>query len=135
VGESGAGKTAAMWYLIYGLKKKGYVFEELPGSDVAGYLNDHGSSFSNNEIVGKLKKVGLLCINDFGKGHLNSVVAPVLFEIIDERIEYRRPMVITTRYTTDLLIERIRSESTIGEDLARRIRDYFEPIIFKVPKG
>lgn len=67
-----------------------------------------------------------LVLDDFGKEKLTERLACDLFAIIDERTADRRPTVITTNLTGDLLEAKFSSvEPTLAEAMVARIREFF----------
>ena len=67
-----------------------------------------------------------LVLDDFGKEKLTERLACDLFAIIDERTADRRPTVITTNLTGDLLEAKFSNvEPTLAEAMVARIREFF----------
>lgn len=67
-----------------------------------------------------------LVLDDFGKEKLTERLACDLFAIIDERTADRRPTIITTNLTGDLLEAKFSSvEPTLAEAMVARIREFF----------
>lgn len=67
-----------------------------------------------------------LVLDDFGKEKLTERLAVDLFAIIDERTADRRPTILTTNLTGDLLEAKFSSvEPTLAEAMVARIREFF----------
>ena len=67
-----------------------------------------------------------LVLDDFGKEKLTERLACDMFAIIDERTADRRPTVITTNLTGDLLEAKFSNvEPTLAEAMVARIREFF----------
>lgn len=72
----------------------------------------------------------VLFIDDLGKETQSDKWESALVEVLDARGAARRPVVVTTNYVGDKLVERYRDRST-GEAVVRRLREFCQPIAFQ----
>ena len=77
-----------------------------------------------------LISVPVLFIDDLGKETQSDRWESALVEVLDARGAARRPVVVTTNYVGDKLVERYRDRST-GEAVVRRLREFCQPIGFQ----
>lgn len=78
------------------------------------------------ETVERLIGCPFLVLDDFGKEKLTERLAVDLFAIIDERTADRRPTVITTNLTGDLLEAKMAAiEPSMAEAMVARLREFF----------
>lgn len=81
------------------------------------------------EALDRLISVPFLVIDDFGKERLTERLAVDLFALIDERTADRRPTVITTNLTGDLLEQKFTAiEPNLAIALVARIREFFRKV-------
>lgn len=112
--ETGNGKTT--WALRLGAR---FLAEMAIGSGaktrvkyttVPKLFSRLGSSISVKDeglkdYLKELREVDLLILDDFGAGSLNKQTYNVLYEIIDERVSFKRSIIYTTNYNEDELQE------------------------------
>jgi DNA replication protein DnaC len=78
------------------------------------------------ETVERLIGCPFLVLDDFGKEKLTERLAVDLFAIIDERTADRRPTIITTNLTGDLLEARFATvDPSMAEPMVARLREFF----------
>jgi len=83
----------------------------------------------HSDALDKLVSVPFLIIDDFGKERLTERLAVDLFAIIDERTADRRPTIITTNLTGDLLESKFAAiEPNLAAALVARIREFFRRV-------
>lgn len=80
--------------------------------------------------IRSLISVPVLFIDDLGKETQSDKWESALVEILDARGAARRPIVVTTNYVGDKLVDRYRDRST-GEAVVRRLREFCQPIAFQ----
>ena len=78
------------------------------------------------EVLDTIIAAPFLVLDDFGKEKLTERLAVDLFAIVDERTADKRPTVITTNLTGDLLEAKLAAiEPTLAEALVARLREFF----------
>lgn len=78
------------------------------------------------EILDGLIEVPFLVVDDFGKEKLTERLAVDLFALLDERTANRRPTIITTNLTGDLLESRFAAvDANLAAALVARLREFF----------
>lgn len=58
---------------------------------------------SRNEILQRLNRVDLLVLDDLGAERTSSYMQETMFTVIDQRLIGRRPLIVTTNMTLDML--------------------------------
>jgi len=73
----------------------------------------------------KLSTVGLLVIDDLGKGETGSWSVGVMFDVINDRYNSMRPIIVTSKYSLKQLANELarKSDTSMAEDIVRRIGD------------
>lgn len=126
-GNSGRGKTTALWALYRGLElgETNPVF--LTAVELQRQLSEAARDIKG---VKHLTHCRVLMVDDLGKEKLTASVAALLWEVIDSRYANRRPMVITTRYAGAAFEERF-GDGVLGRDIRRRLKDCCDVVQFK----
>lgn len=119
IGDSGAGKTLALWGKARQLERMGDKPVMLSAVEFARKLATAARDLEKAEWLMQAK---VLIIDDLGKEKLSAAVAPLLWEVIDERNNRRRPTLISSRFTGEQFVARF-SDLIIGEDIRGRISD------------
>lgn len=129
-GDTGFGKSTALWHLVRRLEAQGVFWRFHTGPQFAreaakiGYRPD-------SEHLDVLIRADVLVIDDLGKEKLTKTVASILFEVVNARSEYFRPTIISTRFSGHSFKERFDSEAvSIGTDLARRLGRFCDVVEF-----
>jgi hypothetical protein len=126
-GDSGLGKTTALWGLFKGLE----IAENRPLLLTAVELQRQLSQASRDiRDVKHLTHCRVLMIDDLGKEKLTASVAALLWEIIDSRYANRRAMIISTRYEGKDFEARF-GDPVLGVDIRRRLGDCCTHVSFK----
>lgn len=134
-GDIGTGKTRTAWQVMKQWIMQGHTYiattgialsnkiSELSGSDATG-LREY------KELLGQAK---LLFIDDFGKGIVSERILQELHEVMDIRLGQKMPLLITSNYTKDDLVDMAArkglDEVTI-EGLFRRIKGPCQDVDF-----
>ena len=83
---------------------------------------------SETQIIGLYSNVDMLIIDDFGSETISKWALERLYRIINNRYENELPIVITTRYTREELMEKIAIEN-------RKLAEEFIQILYKMCYG
>jgi hypothetical protein len=119
VGPSGSGKTLALWAKARDLEKSGVRPVFLSAVEFARRL---ASSARDLERANWLASCRVLIVDDVGKEKLTNAVASLMWEVLDARVNERRPTLISTRFKGTGFVERF-TDAVIGEDIRGRISD------------
>jgi hypothetical protein len=125
-GESGAGKTTAMWGLARTLEEKQYGVVLLTAVELQRQLSEAARDIKG---VKHLTHCRVLMVDDLGKEKLTASVAALLWEVVDSRYANRRPMVLTTRYGGAAFEARF-GDNVLGIDIRRRIMESCDRVMF-----
>ena len=131
-GETGSGKSTALWHAAHALVQDGHRVKVLkPGE----FTQEFFHALGRRDVewwLADLTSWPVLCMDDLGKDVSAEGVSSALFSLINDRVERMLPTFITTRFTGDELARRLgANDPTIGEDIARRLRDYTSPVRFR----
>lgn len=76
---------------------------------------------NEEDVFQRLSGVGLLILDDLGKGVPSEWAAENLFRLVDARWSYHRPMIVTSQYSPDDLTERYAKagDETMGALMSR----------------
>jgi DNA replication protein DnaC len=131
-GPSGLTKSRMMWLLA----RRIYVEDGVPlmvvratklGRNVGDAM---APAVAVEGQIRALISIPVLVIDDLGKEAQSERWESALVEIIDARNAARRPLIVTTNYVGERLVERYRDRSA-GEAVVRRLRDFCVAIAFK----
>lgn len=128
-GPSGTGKTAALWGKARQLERTGSKPVMLSAVEFARKLATAARDLEKAEW---LMQCGVLIVDDLGKEKLSAAVAPLIWEVIDERNNRRRPTLISSRFTGADFVARF-TDQVLGEDIRGRIADCSRVIHFRAP--
>lgn len=83
------------------------------------------NEFSENEITELYSNVDMLIIDDFGSENLSKWALEKLYKIISNRYDNELPIVITTRYNKEQLIEQLSTENftEIAEEIVEVLNE------------
>jgi DNA replication protein DnaC len=126
-GPSGTGKTLALWAKARQLERTGSKPVMLSAVEFARKLSTAARDLTKAEW---LMQCGVLIIDDLGKEKLTAAVAPLLWEVIDERNNRRRPTLISSRFSGSQFVARFTDE-VLGEDIRGRIADCSTVVHFR----
>jgi DNA replication protein DnaC len=128
VGETGAGKTRAIWQLLRRIYvDEGKEFKFFTGIRFANEMQASYRMEDRSAWVDGLMDVNVLAIDDIDKMKFTERMETEIFGIIDDRISNRKKTIITTNISGDELIARM---PIVGEPLVRRLREFCEVIKF-----
>lgn len=124
-GDSGSGKSTALWHLLKSLCEIGTKWAIFSGKELS---ERYFAAVKTNEVdllTKQLVDIPLLALDDFGKDVISEGVSSFLFDLMNQRFEQLKPIIGTTRFNSKTLPERFAAhDRTKGEDLSRRIQDY-----------
>lgn len=126
-GDSGAGKTTAMWGLARSLEEKQYGVVLITAVELQRQLSEAARDIKG---VKHLTHCRVLMVDDIGKEKLTSSVAALLWEVVDARYANRRPMVLSTRYGGAAFEARF-GDSVLGIDIRRRIVESCDRVVLR----
>jgi DNA replication protein DnaC len=129
-GETGTGKTRAVWALGRREFMAGRSFEGITAQalDVELPARFGESAASAAKLVNRWTTVKLLLLDDPFKARLSDRVEQTLFELIDTRGARCLPTIVTCNDTRDMLLARMSSDR--GVAFVRRLDDYCQKIAF-----
>lgn len=131
-GDSGAGKSTAMWHKLRALDKAFVRWEVYSGQALSkAYFNtiDQGRG-ARDQLFKRMTTVDVLALDDFGKDLMTDGPSGFLFDVMNARFEHCLPILATTRFDSQTLPTRFEHDRTKGDDLVRRIQDYCRVIAF-----
>ena len=116
-GETGKGKTRNAWIAA----KLRYI------KTGATVLSVGAETFARRiilepNLMNSHTKVPILVLDDLGKERNTPTAESALFELIRERMDYKKTTIITTNFLLNDLINRFNSQST-GKAIARRLKE------------
>jgi len=126
-GDTGSGKTTALWGLARRLKKEGRHLYLLTSIELSRRLQAAAKEMQADH---DLLHCDFLLIDDLGKEKLTTTVGAALYELMDQRLAHNRWMAFTTRFTGDQLEDRF-IDTHLGRDIRRRIQDACTHLRFK----
>lgn len=108
-GTNGTGKTHLAAAIALDLLKKGVPVICKTGADI---LQDIRKAYDCNDVseekvINLYKDVDLLIIDDLGKESCTEWSASIFYSIINDRYENMKPVIITTNYGANQLIEKM----------------------------
>lgn len=131
IGKTGMGKTRTMWLLVRDLMvKRGRevrVHEAMELKEMLG--QSHNTRYAHRDMIEGLCKCDVLCIDDLGKEKPTDAWEQDLFTIINKRMNYKKPLVITTNFVGSSIAQRYLDVHKI-EPLIRRIRQFCDGVSF-----
>ena len=132
IGDSGSGKSTALWHLMFWLGKQGTKWAVYDGGKLSEAFFGAVARSDVMNLTESLVRIPVLALEDFGKGRLEGAISAFIFDVINRRTEQGNPIIMTSRFTSETLPERFRDDRTKGHDIARRLNDYCEPIAFRL---
>lgn len=127
-GESGKGKTRAMWLLVRQLLAQGKSVRVFDCLDFELECSDRFARGEGKNWVKALLSYDVICFDDLGKFRLTDRVESVLFGLWEKQIANLKPIIATTN-DTGATIENRMTENR-GAPLVRRIKEFCTCIPF-----
>jgi DNA replication protein DnaC len=113
-GTFGTGKTHLAVAIALDLIKKGVPVICMTAIDLLAEIRktyDSDRSVSEYQILKAYKEVDLLVIDDLGKEYCSDWAISMLYDIINDRYERCLPVIVTTNYNDEDLIDRLARKS------------------------
>lgn len=127
-GQSGRGKTRAMWALVKSLYvDHGFAFEWM---DALTFSDNSIAAARDNTLAAYVKRLtvpAVLVLDDLGKSKMTQKVGEALFSLVEARTSREKPIYITTNFIGDTLSARFEDEET-SQPLLRRLREFCHTI-------
>ena len=134
VGDTRAGKTRTLCLLIERLLGEGVeVNAHFHGEFTDNLLEVMRSEKSYKALKFKLAKAQVLVIDDLFSGKLTERSESALFEILDERIAWKRPTLVTTQVTGKDAKARFHSQKRC-QGFFSRVKEFFTIVPFSNAK-
>jgi IstB-like ATP binding protein len=115
VGQSGTSKTRSIWTLLRALSERGESWFFATGLDVMEGLPIEAH------------KASVLVIDDLGNDKLSANREVELLNVIRKRVDWHRPIIVTTQYKGKDLANRF-SEGATAQAVVRRLREFCDAI-------
>jgi len=128
-GATGHGKTRCAWALLereFIAERSVRIMDSMAGLRYASMFSRGAENVE--EWVNGVIDAQIVLLDDVFKNKLTDSFEGVVFTIIDQRIQYRRPVIVTCNDTEATLITRMSADR--GEPMMRRLRDHCTPIQF-----
>jgi len=136
-GDSGAGKTRTALELVKMLVKRhlfGLEDRTLKVFLSGSLRSEFEQSYANHKsqkFLDDVKNASLLMIDDFGKDKFTEAYESMIFNVIDYRVSYGLPTIITTNFVKDELKRKFTCEENYNP-FTRRIAEFFK--MYKLTK-
>ncbi len=129
-GPTGHGKTRSAWLLAGRMFcNRTLTIEVRTGLDLADEILEAYNNGSIASLIQDLKSAGILFIDDLFKGTWKPSVESTIFNVIDHRVAWRKPTIITTNADGTTIKKMLSAD--MKEPFMRRIGpDYFKAFLF-----
>lgn len=146
VGPTGATKTRTLWKIAEHIYLDRHIrFEFHSEIELANRIVATSTSSNYPVFIRHMCLVDCLFIDDIGKAKYTDKVREALFYIVDERTSHGKPILASTQFTGQELIEKFASDGTsdetikqrlyeTGEAWVRRLREFCTPITLERKK-
>jgi len=129
IGDTGKGKTTAAWMLLQKLSHVDCkMIQAVRDPEFSREYSKRLGNGSADAWIDRLCRVDILFIDDLGKAAITPRYKEQLYDVIDSRINNRKPTIVTSQYNRTKLIERFGDED--GKALVRRFIEWSEIINF-----
>jgi DNA replication protein DnaC len=128
-GDSGTGKTRAVWRLLRRFHDAGRYVRALTSGEFDRQARDAGGRFTLTEWVERMVETDVLFIDDLGKAPWTPATVGLFFDVLDERYRAGRSMFLTTNLSGQKLVTQLRIGKDIGDPMLRRIRETCKVIV------
>jgi DNA replication protein DnaC len=127
MGQVGSGKTHLSIAIALNFIDKGTETLYMPYRDIITSLKQNmiDEEYYQNQ-VNKYKRARVLLIDDLFKGKLNATDINIMFEIINHRYLNQLPLIISTEFTADKLLD---FDEAIGSRILEMCKDYTVELI------
>ena len=131
LGESRTGKTRTLCLLLQRLHKEGYPIKLFLAGQFHAQLADAKRSSFFQSWRDKLVDIDLLAIDDLFAEKLTPTTQAGLFEIIEQRMAYKKPMLVTTQVARKEAVMQF-DDPRRGEALLNRLRETTDSYIMDI---
>ena len=129
VGDTGAGKSCAVWYLISILHIQGFTIMDLDATKMVNMANIKFQDGTGPQWIESLVLADVLFIDDFGNEPVTNRGESTIFTIFKRRDDAGRPIFLTTQKTNEQLYNQSRDkERTLA--LIRRLNKNCQRVVF-----
>lgn len=126
-GMSRVGKSRTAWYIAQRLHAEGYKIQCYTVRQLEEKLYEAAGKNGHHAAFRNVASAQVLFIDDLGKEHMSKAgrLAPDLFALLDERTQWRKPIIFTTNHLGDGLRERF-GDAEMGTAFVSRLREFFD---------
>ena len=128
VGDTGAGKTWVMWWLLRRLLDERRRLVTLDAVTFRSGLSNAAREGETAEYVGRLVRADVLYWDDFGQTHLSGAASEMLLHLVEQRTSWERPLLFTSQYSGKALEAQFEWPE-MGAAVRRRLNNYCRLII------
>ncbi|MHC1767393.1 MAG: ATP-binding protein [Verrucomicrobiia bacterium] len=132
-GPTGSCKTRIAWRLLRREFEQGRKVHALKAASVGMESHRHALEGDLEKWFSRLVEPDVLLIDDLGKGRFTDSAEAHIFNVVDQRTEQGRPLIITTNETRSSLTKRMTSARC--EPFLRRLRDYCDTFALEPSEG
>jgi DNA replication protein DnaC len=128
-GDTGRGKTRCAWALLAREHEAGRniaIMDSMAGLEYASLYNQ--SAYEVKKWTARLIKTDILLFDDVFKSKLSDSFENELFTLLDQRIAWHRPCILTTNDVGETLASRMTPDR--GNPFLRRLREHCQSIQF-----
>ncbi len=119
LGDSGSGKTTALWHLLRNLEEVGKKWVFVNAVELNRRLSKAAKDLAKDA---ELARIPVLAIDDLGKEVVSPGASSALWELVEERVANFRSIIVTTRFAGDSFVSRFR-EPELGQDIRGRLAE------------
>jgi DNA replication protein DnaC len=131
LGESRTGKTRTLTLLLQRLHKEGYPIKLFLAGQFHAQLADAKRSTYFKQWRDELVDIDLLAIDDLFAEKLTPTTQAGLFEIIEQRMAFKKPILVTTQVARKEAVKQF-DDPRRGEALLNRLRETTDLYIMDV---
>ena len=128
VGETGAGKTWVMWWLLRRLLNERRSLVTLDAVTYRSGLSNAAREGETEAYARQLVRADVLYWDDFGQTHLSGAASEMLLHLIEQRTSQERPLLLTRQYRGNALESQF-ERPEMGAAVRRRLNDYCRVIV------
>ena len=129
VGDTGAGKSCAVWYLNAVLHKRGFTIMDFDATKLANLANSKFQDGTGPQWIETMAMADVLFIDDFGNEPVTNRGESTIFTIFKRRADAGRPIFLTTQKTNEQLYNQARDKDRTMA-LIRRINTNCQKVVF-----
>ncbi len=123
-GSTGSGKTMTAVHVINCVIDSGYVAKFTTAGNIYDLYKSSFNDKNASDQIEDLKNCDLLCVDDLGTEYTSDTAVYSVIEVIESRIGWSKPTIITTNLTDKEIMERY------GERFVSRMHEHFFKLVF-----